>query len=65
MTPGYIGICYFYSDDQMIGFLAGIEQQWDDSKSFYINEICVLNRDFLKNVAFIVLTSNLWIIEMS
>jgi len=42
-TPGYIGIGYFHLDDQMIGFLVGNEEQWADSKSFYINEICVLN----------------------
>ncbi|MFJ6208364.1 GNAT family N-acetyltransferase [Lysinibacillus sp. NPDC092081] len=43
MTPGYIGIGYFHSDGQMNGFLVGNEEQWADSKSFYINEICVLN----------------------
>ncbi len=41
-TPGYIGIGYFDSNNQMIGFLVGNEEQWADSKSFYINEICVL-----------------------
>ncbi|MBL3646001.1 GNAT family N-acetyltransferase [Peribacillus muralis] len=42
-TPGYIGIGYFNSNNQMIGFLVGNEEQWADSKHFYINEICVLN----------------------
>lgn len=41
-TPGYIGIGYFDSNNQMIGFLVGNEEQWADGKSFYINEICVL-----------------------
>lgn len=27
MTPGYIGIGYFHSNGQMIGFLAGNEEQ--------------------------------------
>jgi aminoglycoside 6'-N-acetyltransferase I len=42
-TPGYIGIGYFNSNNQMIGFLVGNEEQWADSKNFYINEICVQN----------------------
>jgi aminoglycoside 6'-N-acetyltransferase I len=42
-TPGYIGIGYFISNNQLIGFLVGNEEQWADSKSFYINEICVLS----------------------
>ncbi|MGE7946260.1 GNAT family N-acetyltransferase [Lysinibacillus sp. NPDC093688] len=41
-TPGYIGIGYFNSDNQMSGFLVGNEEQWADTKNFYINEICVL-----------------------
>jgi aminoglycoside 6'-N-acetyltransferase I len=41
-TPGYIGIGYFDSNNQMIGFLVGNEEQWADSTNFYINEICVL-----------------------
>ena len=41
-TPGYIGIGYFNSNNQMAGFLVGNEEQWADSTNFYINEICVL-----------------------
>lgn len=41
-TPGYIGIGDFNSNNQMIGFLVGNEEQWADSTNFYINEICVL-----------------------
>jgi len=41
-TPGYIGIGYFDSNNQLIGFLVGNEEQWADGKRFYINEICVL-----------------------
>ncbi|KMY32118.1 GNAT family acetyltransferase [Lysinibacillus xylanilyticus] len=41
-TPGYIGIGYFNSNNQMTGFLVGNEEQWADNTSFYINEICVL-----------------------
>jgi len=41
-TPGYIGIGYFNQNNQLIGFLVGNEEQWADSKRFYINEICVL-----------------------
>lgn len=41
-TPGYIGIGYFNSNNQIIGFLVGNEEQWADSMNFYINEICVL-----------------------
>jgi len=42
LTPGYIG--YFdSSNNKLLGFLMGNEEQWADTKSFYINEICVLN----------------------
>ena len=41
-TPGYIGLGYFNSTDQLTGFLVGNEEQWADGTSFYINEICVL-----------------------
>ncbi|MFJ7678384.1 GNAT family N-acetyltransferase [Peribacillus sp. NPDC046944] len=40
-TPGYIGIGYYNSEEQLIGFLVGNEGQWADNKSYYINEICV------------------------
>ncbi|MGE7662207.1 GNAT family N-acetyltransferase [Peribacillus sp. NPDC097197] len=40
-TPGYIGIGYYTSEEQLIGFLVGNEGQWADNKSYYINEICV------------------------
>ncbi|NGY76099.1 GNAT family N-acetyltransferase (plasmid) [Bacillus megaterium] len=44
LTPGYIGIGYFNSSNsRLLGFLVGNEEQWADTKSFYINEICVLN----------------------
>jgi ribosomal protein S18 acetylase RimI-like enzyme len=44
LTPGYIGVGYFKSsNDELLGFLMGNEEQWADTKSFYINEICVLN----------------------
>lgn len=44
LTPGYIGIGYFDSSNgELLGFLMGNEEQWADTKSFYINEICVLN----------------------
>ena len=44
LTPGYIGIGYFdSSNSRLLGFLVGNEEQWADTKSFYINEICVLN----------------------
>lgn len=42
-TPGYLGIGYFDSTNRIIGFLVGNVEQWADSKSYYINEICVLN----------------------
>lgn len=41
-TPGYIGVGYFNSNHQMTGFLVGNVEQWADSTSFYISEICVL-----------------------
>ncbi|MED4030234.1 GNAT family N-acetyltransferase [Priestia megaterium] len=44
LTPGYIGVGYFdFSNGGLLGFLMGNEEQWADTKSFYINEICVLN----------------------
>jgi len=44
LTPGYIGVGYFDSNNGgLLGFLVGNEEQWADIKSFYINEICVLN----------------------
>ena len=44
LTPGYIGVGYFNPNtDELLGFLMGNEEQWADTKSFYINEICVLN----------------------
>lgn len=41
-TLGYIGIGYFNSNNQMIGFIVGNAEQWADSMNFSINEICVL-----------------------
>ncbi|WP_377520357.1 GNAT family N-acetyltransferase [Priestia megaterium] len=44
LIPGYIGVGYFDSSNgELLGFLMGNEEQWADTRSFYINEICVLN----------------------
>ena len=56
MTPGYIGLGYFNSTDQLTGFLVGNEEQWADGKSFYINEICVLGTIQQKGVGTHLLT---------
>ena len=49
-TPGYMGIGYFNASNEIIGFLVGNEEQWAESRSFYINEICVLKDTQQKGV---------------
>uniref|UniRef100_UPI003F4907FF GNAT family N-acetyltransferase n=1 Tax=Niallia taxi TaxID=2499688 RepID=UPI003F4907FF len=49
-TPGYIGIGCFNINNQMIGFLVGNKEQWADSTSFYIDEICVLTNIQTKGI---------------
>lgn len=40
-TPGYVGLGYFDTENQLLGFLMGNIEIWDQGKIFYINEICI------------------------
>ncbi|MDZ8109610.1 MAG: GNAT family N-acetyltransferase [Nostoc sp. DedQUE12a] len=39
-TPGFVG--FVFKQDELLGFLAGYCKQGQKSKSFYLEEICVL-----------------------
>lgn len=38
-TPGFVG--FVWRQNQLLGFVVGYCEQWDDGKHFYLKEICV------------------------